>query len=382
MTHQYVGAYYVPHGWYMEYDPQFQYDPLSTVFYKNAWYILKQPAPVGTEPTNSQYWAQYNMVPGQIGEIEQSVNDLQDQINELKSPNRKVLLVGDSYGEYLEKNWANQILDVYQGANVCKGGGGFTPTDYRGYINQIKTIQDLSTYTDCVIFGGSNDRGATTSVTSYVTKMAEIKQYLLLANPRMRIWLGFNEGTTSTSLMATLIDTYNAYHYAAMVNGVQWIDYGGVLNNILLLGSPDTSHPNQLGSDVLAQIVMSALNGGDWNYYYKTTVTPQTEHTSITNLPISYINRDVIFHMHNFNCTFPATTIKIDRGIQICTIPVCFILRQSTIFPVMYGSLGKNRMGDLFIQPDGRLFLFPNEQLDNAISVNVLNADITLPHYM
>lgn len=85
MTHQYVGAYYVPHGWYENYDPGFQYDPLSTVFYKNAWYILKQPAPVGTEPTNNVYWAQYNMVPGQINDIMGRLDNIEDDIDILSS---------------------------------------------------------------------------------------------------------------------------------------------------------------------------------------------------------------------------------------------------------------------------------------------------------
>lgn len=90
MTHQYVGAYYVPHGWHMEYDPQFQYDPLSTVFYKNAWYILKQPAPVGTEPTNSQYWTQYNMIPGQIVDIENQISEINEKIDNLSLESERV----------------------------------------------------------------------------------------------------------------------------------------------------------------------------------------------------------------------------------------------------------------------------------------------------
>lgn len=82
VTHQYVGPYFVPHGW-TAWNNQTAYQPLAVVSYNLAWYILKKPAPVGTLPTDQEYWAHVDNWQGQLVDITSQLSSLTSQINDL-----------------------------------------------------------------------------------------------------------------------------------------------------------------------------------------------------------------------------------------------------------------------------------------------------------
>lgn len=211
MTHQYVGAYYVPHGWYENYDPEFQYDPLSTVFYKNAWYILKQPAPVGTVPTDTKYWAQYNLVPGQITDIISELNEINSKINESQTlKNRNIILVGDSFmvgnSSLNIVGWGELVKNELEklGATVTllgDGGYGLIAFDNKTFISLLQSYEgNKNVVTDIFIAGGGNDN--TKSTESLLTANTALYNYIIANFPNADAKISWLLYTGETKLNA------------------------------------------------------------------------------------------------------------------------------------------------------------------------------------
>lgn len=286
MTHQYVGAYYVPHGWYMKYDPQFQYDPLSTVFYKNAWYILKQPAPIGTEPTNSQYWAQYNMVPGQINDIDSKIETLNHSVSNIQTDlnnilpivknqllsNRYVIIVGDSFtkgslknGQFTTPYW--KLREFSQaGLTLNKnlfmayeGGAGFaaTPSFLSLLQDKLNIIGDAP-ITDILVVGGLND----VNKSNLSGKIEEFINFCKSKWPQVTpklLWPGRDKVNKSNN--------FNFYA-GAMMHYKKVVNYGGAYipgGEYILAGpglyAPLDGHPSQEGQTSLCTNILNALCG-------------------------------------------------------------------------------------------------------------------------
>ena len=262
MTHQYVGAYYVPHGWYENYDPGFQYDPLSTVFYKNAWYILKQPAPVGTEPTNSQYWVQYNMIPGQIIDIENQIQSLNDKIifnaSTSNITNNNVLCIGDSYGANVdgwpEKIKANKYTNLcVPGASIIKSGSQTT------YLLELQNANSnlIKEATHLMLFAGYNDFTHQVNYDQFYEGFKQITDYALSINPTIKLYCGF---IGSTNQADNLRPTRENWNLAASNAGWTVFPIVPVTNSNMMA---DYRHPNSDGYAFLNKQIQAALYGGN-----------------------------------------------------------------------------------------------------------------------
>lgn len=262
MTHQYVGAYYVPHGWYDNYDPQFQYDPLSTVFYKNAWYILKQPAPVGTEPTDSQYWAQYNMIPGQIIDIENQISSLNDKINfnESKSniTNNNVLCIGDSYGAN-EDGWPEKI-NANKHTNLCVPGASIIKSGSQTtYLTELQNANSnlIKEATHLMLFAGYNDFTNNVSYEQFYEGFKQLANYALSINPAIKLYCGFIGSTNQADDLRLTRENWNI---SASNAGWTVFPIVPVTNSNMMA---DYRHPNSSGYAFLNKQIQAALYGGN-----------------------------------------------------------------------------------------------------------------------
>lgn len=275
MTHQYVGAYYVPHGWYENYDPGFQYDPLSTVFYKNAWYILKQPAPVGTEPTNSKYWVQYSMVPGQIPVIQEQISGLEKRVDDLENitdlNSKNIVIITDSYGTgastsdpltipFYKTSYftdAGLINEQNVFANASNGSGVTTGKTWKTQVEEI-SVPSESSITDVIIVGGYNDFGTTINQGDYTNLYSTIKNRFPNASIRLflcgRDCYDFNKNISLRRI-------YNQYaEYGAPFNVIN-CNASKILYLKEYFGS-DYFHPNQSGQNQIAiNLIQFLING-------------------------------------------------------------------------------------------------------------------------
>lgn len=277
MTHQYVGAYYVPHGWYENYDAGFQYEPLSTVFYKNAWYILKQPAPVGTEPTNSQYWAQYNLVPGQIIDIENQLNDLNNDVINLQNSQgnlsqRSILFIGDSYmegvGDNVTNTFVNQFVDSVKLLNyeiLTKSGAGFYANNYGDSFITLLNKATIKNPTDIVVCGGRNDLNEDESNVE-----TAINTFINICNekyPNANIIIAFIPNLADLNLPGNPSNMNKIYDKKIFLQNMSFI-----LTDRTLISS-DGIHPNQAGHNALYKGLYNYLLFNSYNHHNKYTCT-------------------------------------------------------------------------------------------------------------
>lgn len=319
MTHQYVGAYYVPHGWHNEFDANYQYDPLSTVFYKNAWYILKQPAPVGTLPTDTKYWAQYNLVPGQINDIIDELNNIQNLINESRTlKNRNILLVGDSFmignSTLGITGWGQLVKTELEkhGATVAllgDGGYGLISTGNKTFISLLQSYSgNRNNVTDIFIAGGGNDNQKSTEnlltansalyeyiKANYPNADAKISWVLYTGETQLNAINGYRNGDIAfiglwdyiiTPTLRRTDDYFHLKDYSVMAQGI--VDY--------FLNGNDKNRPRN--SEMVLQ---SGVNATYYNVSNLSLVFRQT-YLSDGNI---YTNVEGIFQLLNTVTAFP-----------------------------------------------------------------------------
>lgn len=91
----YIGMRYVP-IFMGDWSNSVAYEALSIVSYGNNTYTSKKPVPVGTLPTNTDYWALTGNYNGQIAQLQSDVSDLQSEVSNMKIFNvRDYGAVGD-----------------------------------------------------------------------------------------------------------------------------------------------------------------------------------------------------------------------------------------------------------------------------------------------
>lgn len=188
----YIGSRYVPifDG---DWDNTKVYEPLTIVNYNGGSYTSKQTVPAGTAPTNTTYWALTGNYNGQIANLQQQINTIEntelpaissniqtlnsDVTNIKKSLKKRYLIIGDSYSQnnawqqYLNGLDSNLIIDDNI-ITVAYGGVGFTASN-DGY--KFETMLSLVTtklnalglsdgdISDVVFLGGVNDNLASAS---------------------------------------------------------------------------------------------------------------------------------------------------------------------------------------------------------------------------
>ncbi|MCM1219514.1 MAG: hypothetical protein NC548_33965 [Lachnospiraceae bacterium] len=293
---QYVGPYMVPHGW-TDWDSETQYQPLAVVKYNLAWYILKQPAPVGSVPTNEEYWAQVDNWQGQVELLSQEINTFNNALNENKAEleqsintnsdkiqsnsnnininrhniltpnkNKKYLFLSDSFGS----TYTNVTtpfpaivsnitqLDI---TSVSKIGGGFnTSVEKNWFINVmsewIKNNKELSLDIDEMwIFSGTNELRDNLQI-----NMNSFFNYIREHMPNCVITLCFCGCYLQTNAnVLNMMVIKKLYREYASPNNVKYIDnlYTSILGNL----NSDNVHPNQKGQNYLAWAVVQSLYG-------------------------------------------------------------------------------------------------------------------------
>lgn len=273
VTHQYVGPYFVPHGWTV-WNNQTAYQPLAVVSYNLAWYILKKPAPVGTLPTEQEYWAQVDNWQGQLAQIVNEINAISNKIKNLPS-NRNFIIIGDSYGlESNVNNWVSTFKTNFKNSlfnNMCINGA----SAYAGtYLTEINNAPDDETVTDVIIAGGANDITAVKNGSSFQAVETSLKTVInaaLSKYPNATIWVGFI-GTRSNLEDASYgYDTYigakNAYINACSSGAKYMIGSEKIIKFCCYNGYMDTIrlHPSLQGAQYMGNALAQIIISGEYN---------------------------------------------------------------------------------------------------------------------
>lgn len=82
-TTQYIGPKIIPHLWDpILWDSTIQYDALAVVQYNGAGYISRFIPPIGTNPSDTEYWVKWSDFNAQLAQVQQQVQSLANSIDD------------------------------------------------------------------------------------------------------------------------------------------------------------------------------------------------------------------------------------------------------------------------------------------------------------
>lgn len=229
-----------------------------------------------------------------LNRLDTTQNDIYDLTRNLEAfkkvsaPNRKVIIIGDSYGMRTTPNYLsiliNQMPDTYVGQALS--GWGFTNGDFYSLFDEF--VSTLSgefapdRITDVIFAGGWNDaRELWAGRQTPATLLARIRTTCAHAKevcPNARIHTCYMAWHSSQSVqnqvnLSTLLQAQSCYKnvelgYADTLDDVQF-----VMRNPFFL---DTTlfHPNVSAAPVLASAIHNNLLAGAYNFSYSTTIVP------------------------------------------------------------------------------------------------------------
>lgn len=356
-----------------------QYPAYSVVSNGDLGYMAIKPVPVGIDITNEDYWLLVADYVGLIGGLEARVSALESadvsirsDITKLNLYNTKdnsledknIVFVGDSYlvgaatesghgwGYYVAKD--TKCNPFYAYASGCgyihnSGSAGVTFSEAMTSLSTQMTIAERQNTKFVVCGGGYNDHIYDNNDVYNAVISFNHTARLLYPNAKI-INVGFGN---PLRLTRELISTYAAISKAANDSGaITSFDLIFRLLTDNIYNSGDNVHPNDAGTKLLAQNVISILNGNNIEDNYIYEVTDVNEKLTINWLSLS--RRNGIAHLHGkvtFNEAFNAAELlfKVPWGCQY---------NFGSLFETAYyfGADASNRLvGAIQIQADGSI---------------------------
>ena len=320
---QYIGARYVPIFYQNSLDPtssewevNVTYEPLTWVSMSNGYmYISKKevPANIGSPASNPDYWleaGQYNAyiqslqdqiddmkdgtvpgslqdqindivntdlpaITGDISNLQSNVGDLQTAVGNLKSQNRKMILIGDSYlfGGLGYPTYGTKLQALMPDSNIYlypESGSGFAHAGVDGHtfgdllaaaITDHTT--DANDITDVIAIGGSNDINQTDGTMNTAFAAFYAAAHTAFPNAKYHIgFLGWNDMTVNSASKVTYIATKDQYLNLGAQNKLAYIvglenlmhNYGQFFNS---------GHPNEACNGKVARYLFDYFTTGN-----------------------------------------------------------------------------------------------------------------------
>lgn len=340
---QYVGARYVPKfATPVEWNSALSYEALTIVTHLGNSFTSKIPVPAGIDIGNTEYWvntgnfnAQVEDYREQVNQLQTTVNDLTASLNQLQTQilsyqvnvptQKKIIFISDSYGisPTQATSWSQLAAENMGIVDQCyfqnKSGGGFTVNGGNQFLDALNeaTVSNPQEITDIVVGGGLNDAVGGPNTAAILNNINAFANAAKNKYPNAKIWIGFmgnaKFGQIGNKVIndVYLLNTMAYYKRAAATNGCTYIlNAEQVLQDWSNMGN-DGIHPNALGSQLLANIVVSTiLNGGynvtskgDWMLFNAITGGTINGSDSDVNVGLSYFTGNIGWFNKN-NMTF------------------------------------------------------------------------------
>lgn len=211
-----------------------------------------------------------------------AINDLQDQIDDLREPVKKYLFVGDSYADGYTPDgnvtpWESLVktklgLTDAQFVTTHQGGFGFGRAAEYNYYTLIAALSDDSTITDIVIGGSYNDQGS--SEVDITSGIANVRTLCKTKFPNAKLHIAFIGWSKNANAKTNLQLTYRAYKNGcdayADIDFMKNTQYA--LHDYFTMFSSDGIHPNLNGQTAIANAIVDCINNGSANVYYRKAV--------------------------------------------------------------------------------------------------------------
>lgn len=207
--------------------------------------------------------------------LNQSIINLENEVEELKEPTKKYLFVGDSYGDGYTPDgnvtaWQTVVKNLMgltneQFKTTHRGGYGFGISN--NFYSLIEALDNDNTITDIIIGGGYNDLNATeTSIKEGILNCYNLCKTKF---PNAKFYVAFFGWSRNGESKTKLANTFKYYRNTCFDNP-DLIFIEGIhtaLHHYFKYFSSDGYHPNQLGQNNIAKGIVQFLKYGKVNIY-------------------------------------------------------------------------------------------------------------------
>lgn len=215
-----------------------------------------------------------NIVIKELDFIKNSINTLNEEINNIKNNKRKFLFIGDSYAEGYNPDgnvtgWITYLkqmmnLNTSDYTALYRGGLGFGVSN--SYTNLINGNVKDETITDVVVAGSYNDYDSSEvkireGILSFRDKVKELY-------PNAKLHIAFIGKATNGGVIEKLAVIYKYYKDTCETNDINFLDgcEYALQDTFTFLGS-DGIHPTENGQKEIAKVIKIALEKGVVNLY-------------------------------------------------------------------------------------------------------------------
>lgn len=347
---QYIGARYVP-KFMGVYDNTQAYEALDVVDNgAGTSYIARVPVPPNTPLTDTDYWFVYGASSGaiydlqnrmdaaenDIGDAQNDISTIQGQITTIdgtlisldgrldvvepivsRLANRRIIMIGDSYGEQNDGNITNWFWEYFRDAlgltqntnffSKFNSGAGFGNDGYLTALQSLSgSITNKTSITDILVCGGWNDSDKSQPYgtdAAFNTGTNNFINYVKnnYPNARMSIahisWGNPQVKPAVRSQMPVSIDRYESLGSKGfrVLSGTQWIlhRYGAGI------WQSDGAHPSQQGQGYLGQRLPTAFLNGSIDVDYVSPGRTLVSNWNQVQVVGSVVNGDILEEFHN-----------------------------------------------------------------------------------
>ncbi len=349
MNNIYIGNRYVPvFANPVEWDNLRAYEALTIVTYNGTAYTSRQPVPIGTPLSNTDYWVvtgNYNAqveeyrqevatLSGTVNTLDSRIDTLEDKVESNTSQIRKlggmnkVIFIGDSYSvredNKLPKGIASRLgLSSSDYVISVLGSTGFAHandgTTFQTLLSNVVNRFTATDVTHVIVLGGAND--TLESEASVGTAINAFKSYVASNLPNAKVYCGFIAATTNPVNIKTYGDMAICYkrtiensNIGVYLNNVEYVLHNREYINV------DAVHPTTDGLDQLIKQCYVAIKNGSCDVYYTKLVSPsigqttfniyQVVHNGVTSV---YTNRThKVAYAEGSRITLPNTGLGLD----------------------------------------------------------------------
>ena len=224
-----------------------------------------------------------------INQINSSIISLQNDINELKGLNKKLVMIGDSYAAGYTPDgsipsWCNYLcnylgLTYSEQIQTALGGTGFA-TDTNNFNTMASALSADNDVTDVIVAGGYNDISKTRE--NIITGITNTVTTLKSKFPNAKIHIGFI-GCSSIDEGKYFKNAWLSYVEGSSLNKVHYLTNIEIAMHDLDTLSSDNLHPNAHGQENVGKYIAQAITYGYADVTFKEIDVSSRFHMSIHN---------------------------------------------------------------------------------------------------
>lgn len=303
INRQYIGARYVPKfATPIEWNSALSYEPLTIVTHLGNSFTSKIPVPAGVDISNNLYWVNTGNYNSQVETYRQDVERLRNEVNSTtqnltnlinnnaistrNNYGRKIICIGDSYNVNVPNawtSWGDQLTAISANTmtvyNYGYGGAGFA---YRstengkifedGLTDALTAISDPNTITDIIVAGGYNDTSTSQAPNNIISAITSFKNTAHTLYPNAKIHVAYlGADCRFNGIQQACFTTADVYFSGCMQSGLSFVPNINylLLNKSYMFIDPINAnsgfHPNNTGTQVIAQLLYAWLGGSTPN---------------------------------------------------------------------------------------------------------------------